>query len=177
MQSIPKISLLSSENLDNSNTSEKTDAQAKYEVLEYTEADAESAALEWCVDHLEQSGGDLDRFCKSLRGPTENAIFQIERRLNRLKEPHLRERWDTAIQLFQITRMKLLQRNAVDRLENLDAANEKESRIVIAFAKLVLGDLLTASAALSKQKALTKSEKNSVLSNVIEDMDADGEEE
>lgn len=135
----------------------------------------DTAPLSVIVDMLDGMGGDIKALADKSNVSVPMAIFQIEKRLLECTDANLKDRWDKSIELFHVTRMRLLQRNAIQLLENIEKEEDKPARIHLAYAKLVLGDLLVASTAIAKQKAITKVERNSTLDAIEAEMDEEEE--
>jgi len=136
-------------------------------------------AIESVVEYLERSGGDLSVLGETFKEHGINghriAIFQIERQLLDHADTTLKERWDKAIELFHLTRMRLLQREAIKILETIDYSEDKEGRLKLGFAKLILGDLLAASTVTAKAKAGAKVDRSSNLDDIKEIMSTEEE--
>ena len=132
----------------------------------------EAVALEMAVNTLEMLGGDIDSLTEKFDAPHHLVLFHLEKRLRDHHNPYLRERWEKAIELFHSCRMRSLQREAIRNLEELDAGDDKVSKIHLAFAKLVLGDLFTGANVAARRRASTKDEASTVLAEGIAAMES-----
>ncbi len=127
----------------------------------------EAVALELAVEMLEYTGGDLTEFTKRFDAPDHLVVFHLEKRLRDHHSPVLRERWEKALELFHLSRMRLLQRDAIRRLEDINPDEDKQARVELAYAKIILGDLLTGANIVARQRAANKTETSSTLAEAI----------
>lgn len=136
----------------------------------------QEAPLSSLVEMLDSVGGDLDVLTANFDGNRDLAIFHIEKRLLEYQDSSLKERWDKSIELFHLTRMRMLQNKTVKDLDELDTSDERKARVILARAKLVLGDLLAASTFVAKQKAVIRTERSSRLDQIKDELDEISEE-
>jgi hypothetical protein len=129
------------------------------------------------VTRLESHGGDLDLLLAEYTETPLLTLYKIEKLLAAHKDAKLKERWDEAIATFHASAMRLLQRDAVNRLQDLDDSDEKASRIVLGYAKLILGDLFAEKITLARAGAKTpkRSSNLATIQNDLEDGDEEGE--
>lgn len=66
--------------------------------------------------------------------------------------------------------MLLIQRRAIKMLETYDPSPDNKGNSELAFIKLVLSDIFTASTVSAKLRASGKEERDSTLDNVIEEL-------
>ncbi len=136
------------------------------------EAVKEFYAAGWAVfvDDLENYGGDVDQLCQKyanlLPGKAE-LLFKIEKWLKEPDNKDLYKRWKAAIKLNQVSRLRLLQDKALGMLENPEGSPLKMTEIV-AYAKLVLGDVLASQLAAAKKPVVIDKD-----GNIIESEDDD----
>jgi hypothetical protein len=137
----------------------------------------EQSELNTIVECLEHCGGDLDAFAKFISNDSAYTDFYIQKRLLEHPDSGLKERWDKAIEIYNQCVMRRLQRKALHDLENMDDSDEKSARIVLAAAKIILGDMLAATTVIAKQKATAKIERSSVLDAIKIEMEGEEDEE
>jgi hypothetical protein len=99
------------------------------------------------LEQLEQSAGNLDTFLFHFRGcesqeEKELELFRIEREL--AKDEDSLKAWNKMIAESAKLRLRLLQAKALERLEKFQISSNLSQSPVIAFANLVLGDMLLA---------------------------------
>jgi hypothetical protein len=125
------------------------------------------------VSLLEECGGDVEKLCTLFSENSPYVLFYIERELSKHIDSSLRERWEQALDQFHTSKMRLIQRKAIKVLENLDKVDEKQARVDLAFAKLALNDLFTASATSAKMKAASQTNRSSDLDNIQAELEED----
>lgn len=116
------------------------------------------------VETLESCGGNLKDFTARIASSVEDSttdeiiVAGIERMLALDDDKTLYKRWTDAIKANIVVRLRLLQGKALDRLEAMNDESADGEKMVfkmseeIAFAKLVLGDIIAAQLHAVKQK-------------------------
>ena len=125
------------------------------------------------ITELDNCGGDIEQLCKGFAENSPYVLFYIERELAKHADSSLRERWEQILDQFHTAKMRLIQRKAIKVLENLDKVDEKQARVDLAFAKLALNDLFTASATSAKMKAANQTNRSSDLDNIQAELEED----
>lgn len=127
------------------------------------------------VKLLETYGGNLKRFLVAYKGSEtgqyESILFQIYEQLNLEENRELLKRWIRALQRSKHIRLELLQCRALQTLEQFDSQTPKSSSPEIAFAKVILDDVLQARNQLAL-KPFT-AQKNSPSLDLTDELDED----
>lgn len=98
------------------------------------------------LGHLLKVNGDIKKFAEAYPADQMTVLYEAEIALK--SEPFLYAQWKDAIKLNQQVRLRLLQDDALTELESYTADKPGDS---IAYAKLVLGDLIAGEIATAKK--------------------------
>jgi len=105
------------------------------------------------VNLLENCAGDLDRFTKSIGEldiPQEFIIYKCEKALSELSDKSLYKRWNEAIRLRKLSRLRIIQEKAFTALETAASDLKVSPKNALDFAKVVLQEFLVAQATAAK---------------------------
>jgi hypothetical protein len=126
------------------------------ELKEFCQIDA--AAL---VEMLESCAGDLNRFCQNVHEkniPHEFIVYHCEKALNQLQDKTLYKRWNEAIRLRKLSRLRIIQEKAFNALEEAGNDLSKSPKNALDFGKVVLQEFLVQQATASKNALDAKPE-------------------
>jgi hypothetical protein len=126
------------------------------QVLEFKSIDAESI-----VSLLENCGGNLEIFCQNANLPNcspEFIVYHCEKALAQLQDKTLYRRWNEAIRLRKLSRLRILQEHAFTALEMAGNDLSKSPKNALDFGKVVLQEFLVQQAAASKNALDAKPE-------------------
>lgn len=118
------------------------------QVLEFKAADAESLVV-----LLENCGGNLEVFCQNANLPNcspEFIVYHCEKALAQLQDKTLYKRWNEAIRLRKLSRLRIIQEKAFTALETAGNDLSKSPKNALDFGKVVLQEFLVQQAAASK---------------------------
>jgi hypothetical protein len=143
-----------------SNNGHKTDTDTtvtllpSVDVKEFRTVDAESLVI-----LLENCGGDLKKFIENANLPElppEFIVYHTEKCLQDFQDKTLYKRWEAAIRLRKLSRLRIIQEKAFTALE--EAANDlsKSPKNALDYAKVVLQEFLASQAVASKNALSAK---------------------
>jgi hypothetical protein len=121
------------------------------------------------VGLFEQMGGNVHKFCQFMGwSDIQLSLFRVEEMLAQPDNAEYRRRWKRAYDRHVITRLRINQLKALDKLDNIN--DEDKQTDAINFAKLVLGEYFTAQ--IQTAKTPKSGEAPDVVPGQAEDEDA-----
>jgi hypothetical protein len=121
------------------------------------------------INLLTKAHGDIWTLCKRFEGSTQHVVFAIESAMDNAP-PEAQVQWNKILELFQRSRMRLVQRKAIAFLEEQEPSEEnKQFKDYLAYSKLALNDLFVSAAQLAKKRIDNEEPEDIPLNNILQD--------
>jgi hypothetical protein len=115
------------------------------------------------VDKLEVLAGDLEAFCAHYCQSDKTwLIYTVEKLLKEHTDKELFKRWKAAKKLNLTVRISLLQSEALKKLEKPTEHPSLKLSEIVSYAKLILGDVLTAQIMAAKKPVVIDKDGNTI---------------